>query len=149
MAYVAGYQFDVFISYCNVDNEPIGSRRGWVEEFHEALEDWLVKRRGLKNLKIWRDPELKGNTRFDEAIRHRTQSSALLFVLQSRNYAQSEYCRKELAWFHEFNCSQPAGLTVDEESRIFNILLNNVPRNNWPRELSGTAVFPLHYAKGK
>ncbi len=147
MAYVAGYDCDIFISYSHDDNEPIADRAGWVEVFHKSLENWLVKRRGLKHLSIWRDRKLQGNTVFDEAICNRIQGAALFFVLNSRNYVQSEYCRKELEWFRQSNIGRPGDLNIGEQHRIFNLLLNNIPHPDWPPELQGTVGFPLHDAQ--
>ena len=84
MSEALGYEIDIFLSYSRRDNEPIGSRSGWVDVFHESLENWLVKRRGFENLKIWRDTaELQGNTDFDDAISERLKGTALFFVLHS------------------------------------------------------------------
>ena len=56
MAYTAGYDCDIFISYSRDDNVVLpGGNAGWVTQFRDYLENWLVKRRGLKGLKIWFD----------------------------------------------------------------------------------------------
>ena len=49
------YKYDIFISYNRNDNVAIAGEPGWVEAFHEDLENWLTKRRGWSELKIWRD----------------------------------------------------------------------------------------------
>ncbi|MCI0696730.1 hypothetical protein L0337_32590 [candidate division KSB1 bacterium] len=71
------------------------------------------------------------------------KSSALFFALNSRNFLKSEYCAKELALFHQY----PGGLLVGEQSRIFNILLNNIPYPQWPAGLGRTSGFPVHDAR--
>jgi hypothetical protein len=69
MAHAKGHKVDVFISYARKDNEPIGASAGWAEMFHNSLETWLIKRRGLDDLTIWRDTEdLQGNTDYEIAI---------------------------------------------------------------------------------
>jgi hypothetical protein len=150
MAFVPGFEYDIFISYTHRDNAPIGAGPGWVDQFHESLENWLAKRRGLSGLKIWRDPELDGNTEFNVAIERRLKSSAILLILHSRNYQSSEYCLKELGWFHQFSQAQPTGVRVGERLRILNILLNNIPHEDWPRELRefhSASGFPMHDAE--
>jgi len=107
----------------------------------------LQKRRGLKNLSIWRDKELQGNTRFDPAIENKINSSALFFVLHSRNYETSDYCKKELLCFTQNAENQLGGLNIGEHSRIFHILLNNFPHQGWPTELAGTSGFAMHDAE--
>ena len=38
---------------------------------------------------------------------------------------------------------------MGNRSRIFNVLLNNIPFDQWPAELSGTSGFPFHDAAEK
>ena len=149
MAYTSAYDYDIFISYAHDDNDALSAESGWVTQFHEYLDNWLVKRRHLKGLKIWFDTELKGNTIFDQAIQGTITKSALFFVLHSGNYQNSEYCRKELGWFLEQNSKLPNGVMIGNESRIFNILIENIHHDDWPEDLSGTSGFPLHDASGK
>ena len=86
MAYTDGYDYDIFISYSHDDDDAPEGKKGWVEEFHAYLNNWLVKKRGLKELKIWIDEGLKGNTLLDQAIEDRIGRSALFFVTHSKNY---------------------------------------------------------------
>lgn len=146
MAYVPGFDYDIFISYTHNDNDAPAGVRGWVDQFHDWLESWLVKRRGMSKLTIWRDRELRGNTVFDLAIQNKINSSALFFALNSRNYLKSEYCRKEREWFYDQNSSRPGGLFVGEEIRIFNILLNNIPHQQWPPSLGRTSGHHMYDA---
>ncbi len=147
MSEAAGYEHDIFISYTHNDNAPIGAAPGWVDVFHESLANWLIKRRGLRNLAIWRDERrMDGNTRFNAAIENALKSSALFFALVSRNYLNSEYCKKELNWFRQAHDRGPGGLTAGEHSRMFPILLNNIPHADWPEDLGGTAGFDMHDA---
>ncbi len=153
MAYTDGYEYDIFISFSHDDDAAPEGRRGWVTEFHDYLSNWLIQRRHLKGLKIWIDAELNGNTLFDRAIENRISRSALFFVLHSKNYLNSEYCRKELARFFQHNKRRPEGLMVGDHSRLFNILINNIPYTDWPEALSEaggpTIGFLLHDAEGE
>lgn len=142
MACVPGFQHDIFISYTHNDNA-----LGWVDQFHDRLEKWLVRIRRLSNLKIWRDCKLHGNTEFDVAIPNKIKSSALFFALNSRNFLESAYCQKELAWFQEFNDSRPGGLRVGEQRRIFNIRLNNIHYALWPPGLGDAKGFTMYDAQ--
>lgn len=150
MAQIPGYEYDIFISYAHNDNHGVWKRPGWVDIFVQSLDSWLRKRRGMTHLKIWRDTKrMQGNTLFDDAIRNALNSSALFFALTSRNFLQSEYCRKEMTWFHQYHGRRPGGLRVGESYRIFNILLHNVPHLDWPAELQGAAGFPMNDAEGE
>jgi hypothetical protein len=145
LAVIPGFKYDIFISYAYDDNPPIGNQPGWVEQFHQFLENWLGKRRGFKQLKIWRK-NLVGNILFNEEIKEAISASALFFALHSRNYRQSDYCMKELAWFHQLNSERNRSLFVGNFHRIFNILLSNIHHSKWPEALGETSGFPLHDA---
>lgn len=153
MAYTSGYKHDIFISYAHDDNEVPEGETGWVSQFHDYLKNWLTERRHLKKMKIWFDDNaLQGNTAFDKAIQKSIEQSALFFVIHSQNYQDSAYCKKELDWFHNHNNSSPNGVMLGDESRIFNILINNIHYNDWPEALAGvgdqkTSGFALHDAQ--
>lgn len=148
MAQSPGYDYDIFISYAHNDNYGFGERPGWVDIFEDWLYNWLNKRRGLKDLKIWRDKKrMHGNTVFDDAIQNAVDSSAIFLALTSRNYLKSDYCRKELSRFHQFHGQRGGGLRVSDSSRLFNILLHNIPYQKWPVEFQGTSGFPMNDAE--
>ena len=122
MAYTPGFEHDIFISFNHEDNLAPEGERGWVEQFREHLEIWL-RRSGLKDLDIWWDKEqLRGNMDFDARIEKVLGSTAFLLVLHSRNYRQSDYCRKELDWFVSHAGKHPIGLRVGDRRRILNAL---------------------------
>lgn len=146
MSCVAGFEFDIFISYSWNDNHGLAGAPGWMDAFHERLESWLKKRRGRAALSVWRDREQTGNTVFDLGIENKLKSSALFFAINSRNFLKSTYCAKELALFHQYHGARPGGLLVGEQSRIFNILLDNIPHQQWPAGLGRTSGFPMYDA---
>ncbi len=150
MAHAAGYDHDIFISYAHDDNHAPGDAPGWVDQFKAWLESLLIKRRGKRSLSIWRDTgRMRGNTLFDDAIREALEGSALFFALVSRNYLNSSYCREELTFFHHYNSATPGGLRVGNQSRLFTLLLNNIPYGHcqqWSPALEGTAGFAFHDA---
>lgn len=152
MAYTPGFEHDVFITFSHEDNLAPAGEKGWVAQFREHLAIWL-RRRGLKGLKVWWDAErLRGNTDFDARIERVLSSTALLLVLHSRNYRQSDYCHRELDWFVSSARRHPLGLTVGDHRRILNVLINNIPHQewtgsaHWTAPLSGTPGIKLHDA---
>ena len=147
MAQSPGYEHDIFVSYAHNDNYGFGGHPGWVDVFEDWLFNWLNKRRGLTKLRIWRDKKrMHGNTVFDDAIQNALDSSAIFIALTSRNYLQSDYCRKELSRFHQYHSRQSGGLRAGDSFRLFNILLHNIPYPKWPVECQGTSGFPMNDA---
>lgn len=158
MAYTPGFDYDIFISFSHRDNalRPDQGREseGWVEGFARYLEYWLDKRRGLQGLKIWIDKgRLTGATEFDERIKNDLSRTALFLALHSWNYRDSDYCQQELDWFVEAAKSQPAGLTVGGQRRLFNVTINRIPyqewteTDHWTAAFAGTPGFAFHDAE--
>lgn len=101
-------------------------------------------------MKIWFDDDaLRGNHDFNAEIKDTIESSALFFILNSRSYEKSKYCRQELEWFIEKNKNKPEGLMVGNSIRSFNILLNNIPHTEWPEILQGKMCLKFHDAPEK
>ncbi len=150
MAFIPGYEYDIFISYAHVDNAAFpGQAEGWIEQFYKNLNLMLAKRFGrMDTVKIWWDnKKLDGSVLFDESIKEGIRKSAILVCLNSPGYAVSDYCKQELNLFYKKVQSDKTGLSIAARSRIVNVLLNNIPFSEWPSELSGTTGFPFHDAK--
>lgn len=150
MAYVDGFEYDIFISYAHLDNETaFEDEPGWVELFYKDLDLSLGQRYGRANaVKIWWDDRrLEGNTFFDQSIQESIEKSAIMLCLMSPGYLESEYCKKEMKLFHAKAQQEPPGLKVGHRSRLLNVLLYNIPYNRWPLELSGTSGFPFYNAE--
>ncbi|MEJ2004478.1 MAG: toll/interleukin-1 receptor domain-containing protein [Cyclobacteriaceae bacterium] len=149
MALTPGYEYDIFISYAHVDNLTFpGQADGWIQQFYKNLNLMLAKRYGrLDVVKIWWDSKkLDGSVLFDDSIASGIKNSAIMICLNSPGYRASEYCNKELKLFHKKASSEKVGLKVADRSRIIHVLLNNIPFQEWPEELSGTSGFPFHDA---
>jgi hypothetical protein len=141
MAYLPGFEHDIFISYSHVDDQD-----GWVEVFQKQLEMALNRRLGRMGLaRVWRDRrKLDPNHLFDQTIQDAIASSALFVALMSKGYLESDYCRKELRWFREKNAN---ALNAGDRSRLFNVLLANIPYSDWPDEFNGTSGQVFHDAE--
>ncbi len=149
MALTPGYEYDIFISYAHVDNLKFpGQADGWIQQFYKNLDLMLAKRYGrLDVVKIWWDSKkLDGSVLFDDSIAEGIKKSAIMICLNSPGYRASEYCKKELKLFYEKAANEKVGLKVADRSRIVHVLLNNIPFQEWPEELSGTSGFPFHDA---
>src|ERR1700760_787191 len=102
MAYIKGYEYDIFISYCHIDNEESNARNtGWVERFYNELTVLLRRSIGTRDISIWWDSRrLDGSIVFDDAIDEALKRSAILICLNSPSFLHSAYCRKELETFY-------------------------------------------------
>ncbi|HUX84807.1 MAG TPA: toll/interleukin-1 receptor domain-containing protein, partial [Chitinophagaceae bacterium] len=150
MAYIPGYPFDIFISYSHVDNAT-NSGVGWIEQFYKCLNLSLAKRIGQMDvIRIWWDSgKLDGSKLFDQSIADGINQSAIMISLVSAGYLKSDYCNKELDLFTQKSKAEPAGPKIGDRRRIFNVLLNNIPFDQWPPELAGATGFPFHDAGSK
>jgi TIR domain-containing protein len=142
MAYLPGFEHDIFISYVHDNNQD-----GWVTRLHNDLQKELDG--SVKGVKIWRDRELNSNTRFDEKIRKTIEDSAIFLAITSKRYLLSDYCRQELEWFHGKAQNEPYGLSVNSQYRIFNALIHNIEYEKWPKEFSGITGLQLFDSFGK
>lgn len=86
MAFVPGFEHDVFISYAHTNN-PGGEESGRVTRLHALLAERL---RELTDgqLNIWRDTGLARNELFDETLKRRIESSALFLAINSNRLSK-------------------------------------------------------------
>lgn len=152
MAYLPGFDYDIFISYAHVDDLTTDEdEEGWVTLFHKHLEVQLSKLVGRADLvKIWRDERrLQGNHLFDQTIRDGVERAAIFLALTSNGYLESDYCQQELKWFCEKAGREPWTVDVGDRRRIFNLLLNNITHERWPQEYGRSSGHPFNDAERK
>lgn len=145
MAYLPGFDYDIFISYAHANND---YPKGWVTDFHTALQNMLNA--SMRGVTIWRDDCLDSNTRFNEEIAERVKSAAVFVTLYSGAYRDSEYCRGELQTFYQKAQQDGWGLSIKQgnRSRIVNVLLRNESHEKWPPELGGITGRKFHGPTG-
>jgi len=89
MAYVPGFQHDVFISYAHGDD------REWIARLVQLLQSALDRRLGTKT-DIWIDEDDNRKSRdFSKEIPDSVRSSAVFLLLPSPTYIRSAYCVTE------------------------------------------------------
>lgn len=151
MAYTNSFDHDVFISYAHSDNQLDGNGddTGWVTRFEQQLSARLHKYMG-KPPAIWRDDrQLKRSQLFDAEIEKNVNGAGVMIALISPSYLHSDYCEQELQWFGEKTQSDPFGLQVENQSRIFPVRLYNIPFDEWPSHCQGTSGFNFFRGEGK
>ena len=91
---------DIFISYAHIDDESlIQNQKGWISEFHRALDIRLAQLLG-RRLVIWRDDSLQGNDVFDKQIVDQFSKVAIMISIITPRYVKSDWCIKEVDEFY-------------------------------------------------
>ena len=125
---------DAFISYAHLDDlELVEGRKGWVANFHRALEVRVAQLLG-KSPEIWRDPKLSGNDMFAETLGDRLKRVAVLVSIVTPRYLKSEWTLRELDEFFRAAQAQ-GGLKVRDKARIFKVMKQPVSIEKIPPEL--------------
>jgi hypothetical protein len=101
MAYVPGFQYDVFVSYAHGDD------RDWINRFLDRLRPAIKQHLGSE-VGIWIDDDSLRKTRdFRKEIPESVKSSAAFLLLASPSYIRSEYCvLEECRTFQEANAGR-------------------------------------------
>lgn len=99
MAFVPGYENDIFISYSHIDNDPvIQGKPGWVDFFQDLLRKRVRVRLGAE-IEIFRDAQLRRYGKFSQQLAEKISTSAVFICVLSPRYVQSEWCLHELSQF--------------------------------------------------
>ena len=131
MAFVPGYDNDVFISYAHVDNEPIdygGISTGWVTCLKQQLQKLIDQQLGRKSAaRIWMDlDDLAGNESVTPTLDGAVRKTATLVVVLSNGYLRSQWCKKEIQSFVE---------AARSDGRLFVIHHTNIALEERPEEI--------------
>jgi TIR domain len=99
---VSNYEFDVFVSYAHVDNDPIyPAEHGWVSVLIQNLGNFLAKRLGRREaFSNWYDQhQLRGNHAIHDHIPEQARRSAVFLAVLSPGYMASDFCQREMQAF--------------------------------------------------
>lgn len=128
MAYLAGFTYDIFISYASVDNEPDAQEVRWVSRFRADLETALRRRLG-KDIAIFFDQaSLHAYDELEQMLKN-ARSSAIFLAVCSPSYVAREWTLEELKAFH--TVSKSSGIP----NRIVTIEVLPVEASSLPDEL--------------
>ncbi|MCP4264462.1 MAG: toll/interleukin-1 receptor domain-containing protein [Candidatus Brocadiaceae bacterium] len=137
MAFVPHYKNDIFISYAHVDNQPLPSvEEGWVTTFVKGLTTLLNQKLGRDDAyKLWIDHELSRHVKITPQIMDTLRDTAVIIVILSPGYVESEWCQKEKDTFLKLIRER-----VSSGSRVFIVEHDIVDESHRPeqfRELLG------------
>jgi hypothetical protein len=103
MALLAGFDYELFVSYATVNDqpEPTLAEVGWVTTFLRILLSRVDREVGVKDsLRLWRDKRsLSVSDSLGAEIKTALERSAALLVIASKGYLKSGWCAEELQWF--------------------------------------------------
>jgi TIR domain len=98
MAFVPGFEHDVFVSYAHFDNEPDTQEIRWVSRFQADLKVALRQRLGV-DPDIFFDNRSLQNQYLDELMQN-ARGAAAFIAIMSPSYMRREWTIKELEAFH-------------------------------------------------
>jgi len=104
MAFVPGFEHDVFISYAHFDNEPDAQEIRWVSRFQADLKVALCQWLGA-DPDIFFDNRSLQNQRLQELMDN-ARASACFLAIMSPSYMKREWTIKELEAFHSVDIEQ-------------------------------------------
>ena len=134
----------VFISYSRKDNLPWhtpADARGFVSYFHDALHYDLTDK-GAASVRLWRDVKRVSDAdQFEPVIEQEIRSSAVLLVILSPNWMESQYCRRELDDFGK-RWEQDGSEAV--KARIIVVNKHKVAPDRRPSLLMGQVGFSFY-----
>jgi hypothetical protein len=132
MAYVPGFQHDVFVSYAHGDD------RDWINRFLDRLKPALGRLLGFE-AEIWIDEDsLRKSRDYRKDIPDSVKSSAVFLLLPSPTYIRSRYCVEEECRSFGETVTGRRGRFADAEfaSELFALRCPILPvENNEQREL--------------
>lgn len=145
MAFVPTCQYDIFISYAQVNNVPsAGVDHGWVTYFEKELKTKVEERLGrIGAVEVFIDyKRLSPGDEITPYIMNAVKNSAILIVILSDGYLKSDWCVRERNKFLELIKKRSSTSSSWSQSikRIFVVDYDDIPAEDRPAELK--EIFP-------
>ena len=98
-----GFKHDIFVSYSH-GIPPEGGGDSSLKKWTHALIKKLKEHIGYslhsnEPVDVWYDEKLPGNLPLTETLKKEVESSAILVIVMTRNYLDSDWCKDEREWF--------------------------------------------------
>jgi hypothetical protein len=112
MAFVPGFEHDVFISYAHFDNEPDAQEIRWVSRFQADLKTALRQRVGIEPNVFFDTRNLQAHHDLEMLTDNVCQSAVFLAIL-SPSYVKRDWTIKELETFEKATSGRNRIVTVE------------------------------------
>src|SRR5690606_25892375 len=120
----------------------IQNQKGWISEFHRALDIRLAQLLGRRPV-IWRDDSLQGNHVFDKQIVDQFSNVAIMISIITPRYVKSDWCIKEVNEYYDA-CHKNIGFTVSNKARIFKVIKTPVRIEQHPEKIQGVLGYEFY-----
>lgn len=141
MPFLLSYDHDIFVSYAhgpvplgNFGGERLDPLSRWTQAFVDDLrcqvDYFLTIKDPDRRVDFWMDPELEGNQPLAANLQTKVERSALVLVVMSPFYLQSDWCGREVAWF-----AATLPQRADAEGRLFVARIDATDEAAWPKPL--------------
>lgn len=129
------FQHDIFMSYSHGDmgiNSENPKLKKWSTAFIKQLEEEIKLSLGSERegFNIWYDKQLEGNQKLTQELKKRVEDSALLLIVMTPQYLDSEWCKEELAWFENELSRREGGV-----ENVFVVRAFHTDEKQWPEML--------------
>lgn len=103
--YTIKHEHDIFVSYAWVDNKPMfDQQKGWVSTLVDVIKTKLAQELGRNDFfDLWKDERLSRNEKITPEIEKAVTHSAILLIILSPGYIESDWCRIEREHFLRAN----------------------------------------------
>jgi hypothetical protein len=126
MAYLEGYNYDVFVSYAHGK-----LLTPYTRCLSDDLADEVNTRLGLKSpenqVKFWVDYGLERHRPLTGTLREAVQGSAILLLVMTDEWLDSPWCADEMGWFHEMVHSE---ISVGASRHVFEVRVKPLLRED-------------------
>jgi hypothetical protein len=128
--YIPNHKSNIFVSYAHDNNQQDKNNEGWISAFVQKLERKLGERLSKDGYSLWVDKEISRHTPLTPEIEGHVKSSAILVVVLSERYLDSDWCKREREVFWSIVQKK-----LRPDSRIFIVEYEEVKPDARPPEL--------------
>ena len=139
MAYVPGFEHDIFVSYAHVDDMALpGFDDGWVTTLVKNLKILVSQSLGRTDAySLWMDYRLQHNVAITDAVMDNVRKAATLVIILSPGYLASDWCQREKNAFLKALKERKK-----EVPSVFVVETRQIEKKEYPKEFKGHKIGP-------